>query len=61
MFENNGHIFVDSHGVGTDNPVGSRVFHKHNYSVNLNICCNIYPLRWRNTVENEHMGYTVYQ
>ena len=35
QFENNGHIHVYSPGAGADNPLGSKFFHKHNYSVNL--------------------------
>ena len=39
MFENNGHIHVYSPEAGTDNPLGSSIFHKHTCSVNLVISC----------------------
>ena len=37
MFENNGHAY--SPGAGADNPLESFYFNKHNYSVNLVLCC----------------------
>ena len=42
MFENNGHIHVFSPMVGADNPLWY-FFHKHNYSLNLVLCCKCSP------------------
>ena len=39
MFENNGHIHAYSPEAGTDNSLGSKLFHKHKSSINLVICC----------------------
>ena len=41
--KNNINIHVYSPGTGVDDPLGY-FFHKHNYSVNLILCCNFYPL-----------------
>ena len=42
MFENNGHIHVNSSGAGAGYPLGSIFFHLHIYSVNF--CCKFSPL-----------------
>ena len=45
MFENNGHIHAFSHRAGVDNLLKSFVFLKIlQYSVNVVICCKVYPL-----------------
>ena len=42
--ENCGHIHVFSPGAGEDNPLGSKLYHKHKSPVNLVICCKFKPL-----------------
>ena len=44
MFENNGHINVYSPRAGADTPLGSKLFHKLNFTINLAISCKFVPL-----------------
>ena len=45
MFENNGHIHVESPWAGTDNPLGSNLFQKYISSDNLVISCKFFPFK----------------
>ena len=42
--KHNAHKHVNSPRAGADNHLGSKLFHKHKSSVNLIICCRLFPL-----------------
>ena len=45
MFEYYGQIHVYSPGAGADNPLQTKFFHKHKYSVYLPISCKFCPYK----------------
>ena len=59
MFENNGHINIYSPRAGADTSLGSKLFHKLKFTINLAISCKFVPLNGLVTVSPMRLNLTL--